>query len=295
MKIVTTCPKEYPGVSRVFLDGEALNLWKHIPTEDISLPIDADLVILGANAPAYHVLLDKIPQPKWLLWTSPLLQTELARVEMEALLYFVREPRISRIWMGERVAAPLLKKAFYAPYPVDVNRVVPTGTHEKSGIGFMVPFGNPQKNVFNQLAAVKIFQETHDVLLKTGGMSPEQQRFADAIGVKYQDLGWRTGQEYYDDLHMCKMSIHASLSESFGYGVLDSMLLDTPCLVSPAVSWMPRNLGLICPDPSNPEVLANSISNLYATEQDVRVIALEIARNRNNTLKSAWEGWREFL
>jgi hypothetical protein len=299
MRIVTTCPKEYVGVTRVFEDGAHLNLWKHVPTEELHLPLEADLVIFGGNYPVYHVLLDSIPQTKWLLWTSPLLQTELARVEMEGLLYYVREPRISRIWFGERAAADMFgAKGFYAPYPVAAERVVPTGDHQREGVGFMVPFGNPQKNVYNQLAAGRIFQQTHpEIVLKTGGMLPEQKRFADAIGLGYKDLGWRSGRDYHDDLHSCIMSLHASLSESFGYGCLDSMLLDTPCLGSPAMPWLPKGLGLVCPNPSDPAAIANSISQLYFTEPpvEVRPIALKVAESRNDALRISMGGWESLL
>ena len=296
MRIVTTCPQEYFGVSRVFEDGAALGLWTHIPLETLQLPLEADRIIFGGAHPVYHVLLDRIPQEKWVLWTSPLLQTELARVEMEQLLYFMREPRIRHVWFGEKEAKNAFGgKSVHAPYPIAVDRVKPSGPHEnKQGIGFFVPFTNPQKNVFNQLAAVKLFQETHkEVSLWTGGLTPEQTRFAEAGGLQYKDIGWRTGRDYYDDLHQRMMSLHVSLSESFGYGALDSMLLDTPCLVSPAMPWIPKGLGLVCGDPSNPQTIANCISELYFTEPppEVRPIALEVARARNDSLKMRLAEW----
>ncbi len=299
MRILCTAPNEYVGVSRVFEDGQTLGLWKFVPTDRLSLPLECELLILGGAYPPYHLLLDKVPQPKVLLWTSPLLQTELARVEMEHLLYYIREPRVSRIWFGDRASASVFpNKGFYAPYPVAVGKVKPTGPHEREGIGFMVPFSNPQKNVYNQLAGCKLFQETHsDVVLKTGGMSPEQKRFADAVGLNYKDLGWRSGPDYYDDLHSCRMSLHVSLSESFGYGVLDSMLLDTPALVSPAVSWVPKGLGLVCPDPSDPAAIANSISQLYAADPplEVRPLALKVAENRNEALRIHMGNWESLV
>ncbi len=299
MKIVTTCPSEYVGVRRVFEDGASLGLWKFQPLETISLPLEADLVIWGGNHPTYHLFLGRVSQPQWLLWTSPLLQTELAGVEMEHLLYYLREPRISKIWFGETAAAGLFpNKGFYAPYPVHVESVRPSGPHEKNGIAFHVPFGNKNKNVYAQLGAVKIFQETHpDVLLQTGGMLPEQKRFADAIGLKYEDVGWKTGADYYDCLHSARMTVHVSLSESFGYGVMDSLLLDTPSLVSPAVSWVPRGLGLVCPNPSSPVDLANSIAGLYAQEPppEVRPFALKVAQNRNDALKIQMQKWESLL
>jgi len=314
MKIVTTCPQEYFGVSRVFQDGAALGLWKFIALEEISLPLEAELVIMGGAHPTYHVLLDKIPQAKWILWTSPLLQTELARVEMEQLLYYAREPRIQRIWFGEKAASSFFKKAFYAPFPVAIDRVAssdmlvaespfaaeaaqldPVVTPE--GIGMFVPFGNPQKNVYTQLASVKLFQETHpDVVLKTGGLLPEQARFADQIGLKYKDLGWRTGRDYYDDISQCKMTLHCSVSESFAYGVLDSMLLGVPCLTSRAVSWVPLNLGLTC-DPYDPTTIATAISSLYSLEPSppVRQIAKSVAMARNGQLETLMSSWKDML
>lgn len=299
MKILTSCPEAYVGVSRVFQDGQHLGLWKFVPTDQLSLPLECDLLILGGASPPYHLLLDKVPQAKWLLWTSPPLQTELAGVEMEHLLYYIREPRVSRIWFGDRVSASLFrKKGFYAPYPVAVDRVKPTGPHERDGIGFFVPFHNKNKNIYNQLAAMKLFQETHsDIVLKTGGMSPEQKRFADAVGLNYKDLGWRSGQDYYDDLHSCRMSLHVTLSESFGYSVIDSMLLDTPGLVSPTVSWVPRGLGLVCQDPSDPTAIANAVSELYFTDPppEVRPTALAVAERRNETLKASMDGWQNRL
>ncbi len=314
MKIVTTCPSEYFGVSRVFEDGQSLGLWKHIPLENISLPLEADLVIMGGAHPTYHVLLDKIPQPKWIMWTSPLLQTELASVEMERLLYFAREPRIQRIWFGEKTASSLFKKAFYAPYPVAIDRVASSDmlvaespfaaevakldvVTPPEGIGFFVPFANKQKNVFTQLAAMKLFQETHpDVPLKTGGLLPEQARFADQIGLNYKDLGWRTGRDYYDDISQCKMTLHVSISESFGYGVMDSMLLGVPCLTSRAVSWVPLNLGLTC-DPYDPTTIGTAISSLYSLEPvpPVRQIAKSVAMARNGQLESLMASWKDLL
>jgi len=245
-RILGCGPREFIGACRVLRELSHLGLADFVYLKELKPPVkDYDVVIFAAYHPSYNILFPKIEARKWVLWTSPLLQAELAEVEVEYLQYVLRNDNVERVWLGSRGVYEALKdvsdKMVYCPYPLDARRVLAhkAEVEKENAIGMFLPFHNKQKNVYGQLAACKILQREHQLKLYTNGMLSHQRRFANSLGLSYKDLGFLPEDEYYRWIQKFKLMLHVSLSESLAFAVMDALLLSwTPFSWEPRVSFL---------------------------------------------------------
>lgn len=292
MRVLGVSPREFVGASRVLKELSNIGLADFVYLDSLELPLKHDLVIFAGFHPSYNVLIPRIEAERWVLWTSPLLQAELAEVEIPYLECLLHNDDIQRIWVGSKGCYEALKdvseKVFYCPYPVDVKRVrAHKAEVEKDAVGMFLPFHNRQKNIYGQLAACRIFQKEHPLKLYTNGMLPSQRRFANNIGVLYEDLGFLPEDEYYRWVQKFQLMLHVTLSESWAYVVSDAMLLGTPCLVSRALDWVDPSLGLTVENPDSPVEIAEKMRQALASptlSKRVERNAFKIAKRNNHEL-----------
>ncbi len=236
-------PKEFVGASRVLRELKSLGMSDFVWLDELQFPVkDYDICILAAWHPSYNMLLDQIHAEKWIVWTSPFLQSELTNVEIQFLDYILRNDQIEKVWIGDKTCAKVLEdnpKTFHCPYPLNIESIQPYWKYveKENYIGIFLPFRNPQKNILTQLGAIKLLQKDFpDLELHTNGMTPTQQRFAQTLGINYIDHGWLPEKNYFRLIQQCKVISHVTLSESFAYSVFDAMYLKTPVIVSKTIA-----------------------------------------------------------
>lgn len=115
-------PREFIGACRVLRELSNLGIADFKYLDELKLPLEGyDVVIFAAYHPSYNLILPKVKAKKWLLWTSPILQSELTEVEIEYLQYILRNDDVERVWLGSRGAYEALKdvsdKVFYCHPP----------------------------------------------------------------------------------------------------------------------------------------------------------------------------------
>jgi len=288
MKLLGIGPHGFPGASRVLRDLAGLGLADFTYLEDLRFPVDTDLCILAAWAPAYHLILDKLPCT-FVLWTSPLTQAELSDPELDYLSFIMRSDKVERVWCERSLAEVLGGKAFWLPFPVDVERVQKyKQSGERSGVGLFVP-SRGYKNIASQLAAVKLLQNRDpSLLLHTNVMDTKYRRLISMLNIQAEFYPWLPEEEYYRLLGSLRLILHVSLSESWAYGVSDAMLLGTVCLVSRAIDWVDPSLGLTVENPDNPIEIAEKMNYALGVprlSKQVEEYTVKVVRENNHKLK----------
>lgn len=271
----------YPGIARLFSETIAVVGGKQIYLADMPQVTEEDVVMFGAWSPRYAMAIrrDCKAKRKYIHWSSPLLQAELAGVELgylSTIMDMLNNDFIAGIWMNDKGIYDTYKdqgNIFYAPAPFDtaaLKRYRKKAT-DKEGVFFFTVFSNKQKNIAVQLAAAKQAQKARPFTLYVNGLTPEFTAFADTIRLCYVDLKHLPRDDYFEWLSSARLMLGVAASEAFSYVAAETLGLGVPILMSPVVA---RNMGfddtrLITTDISSVNTIANSILNImFANKTD---------------------------
>ena len=134
---------------------------------------------------------------------------------------------------------------------------------DKEGVFFIPTLYHKQGIVM--LDAVHLAQKEWDFTLFASGLK-KYKEYADAINVRYYDLGVLPRDDYLEWLASTKLSLSVSSSEDFAYIAAESLAMGVPCIVSPVVA---KNMGiaeekLVVKDISSAEEISSRISRVLA-------------------------------
>ena len=291
----------YPGIARLFSETIAVIGGKQIYLADMHQVTEEDVVMFGAWHPRYAMAIRRgcKAKRKYVHWSSPLLQAELAGVELGYLgtiMDMLNKDIIDGIWMNDKGIYDTYKdqgNIFYAPAPFDpaALKQYRKKAIDKEGVFFFTVFSNKQKNRAVQLAAAKLAQKECPFVLYVNGLTPEFTAFADAIHLRYVDLKHLPSDDYFEWLSSARLMLGVAVSEAFAYTCAESCGLGVPSLMSPVVA---RNMGvdderLIISDISSANEIKDSIVNMLLADPDdythlcrLCQTAIEQTATRNN-------------
>lgn len=259
----------FPGVQRWLESGAAEGLWGVTvwdeKTGDMKLP-KAESYGLGAWHPSYHDLTDQFGragQTYGIAWSSSPFESDTSRTrgELGALMgltdpkYLEHRPS----WWAclNPSLARVLPNSVHLPAPIHLD--LHEGASDADWLGLFVP-ATEKKAIFAQLLAVKFFQDTHPhVELHTNLESYE--RVMAWLGLKYVTHPWMPRSEYQRVLSKCRVVLHASLAESFGYGAVDALMSGAIVVGSPALEWLPEPWKVA--NANDPLDILRVLSNLW--------------------------------
>ena len=268
---LTPVPNAYPGVRRHLSELEQFGT-KHIYLNQLDQVTKEDTIIFGAWEPnTYGMAIRRSKaKKKALLWCSPLLQAQMNEPELnylETVLQLKSRGVLDYLLFADLETYEVFKGdgVFHLPHPANPDRVE---KYRKSipkkdikDVFCYMPWGNKNKNQICQLAAIKFFQKSHPkIMLYTNGMGPWRE-WAVKLKLNYDDHGFLPTDKYYKSINSKKCGIHVTLSESFGYCILDAFLLSVPVLCSPAISWAPKEV--VTSNPDDPMAIADDLRFVY--------------------------------
>lgn len=274
---VTPAPNIFIGVHRHLSECEQFGT-KHIYLNQLNQVTKEDMVIFGAWEPnTYPMAIRRCKaKKKAVLWTSPLLQSQMNEPELDFLraILQLKEKRIIDILLFADQETHMVFENFsdnicHIPHPCNIKRMEEIRMklektwkgNFKDDIFCFMPWGNKNKNQIIQLAAVKLFQENNpDTMFYANGMGHWRQ-WAVQLILNYEDLGFLPEEKYYKYIFTKGCGLHVTLSESFGYSVLDAFLLETPVLCSPAIDWAYEEV--ITENPDDPVSIAEDLETIY--------------------------------
>ena len=254
-EIVAICPKEFPGVTAVFRDGEKLGLWKFYELHK-PFPKEAKLFILGAWHPYYRMLFPDLKGKKTILITSTPAQLEMGVVDMEFLRLiqeFKNRDVIDDILCGSLALAEWLD-AKYFPYPIWLSPDKAFNSIEEkvpNCVGLFLPY-HYRKNIFNQIIALKLLQKRIPTLEVFTNLNPYY------LPSFCKFVGWRYRAEYLQLLRTVQVFLHVTWTESLAYGVIDALREGTLPLVSTQVQGF-LGSSFFVPDSDNPDEIADAL------------------------------------
>jgi hypothetical protein len=162
----------YPGAGRVLRElSKVFPSVSYFGQGTNFIPSHEPFLFLPAWNPGYSALLKGITSKVVIVWTSPLLQTEMVPQELEyvaEIRRFLDLGKIHAVWCGHPNTVDLFKgKGFHAPYPVALppekrGRIVPP-------IIRLSLFGpmHPRKNVLAQAMAFRMLMMGKQLLTST--------------------------------------------------------------------------------------------------------------------------------
>jgi len=301
---VTPAPNMFPGVHRLLTECEQFGT-KHIYLSQLNQVTKEDIVIFGAWEPnSYPMAIRRCKaKKKALLWTSPLLQSQMNEPELEFLdtiLQLKQKGVIDILFFTDQEAYHVFENfsddiyCFTTPCNIKNMEEIRIKLEEewkgnhKDDIFCFMPWGNKNKNQITQLAAVKLFQENNpDTMFFANGMG-NWRKWAVILKLNFEDLGFLPEDKYYKYIFTKGCGLHVTLSESFGYCVLDAFLLKTPVLCSPAIDWAPPEV--ITANSDDPVSMAEDLERIYDSCNSIgegcRRAALLVSGVKNDKVKS---------
>jgi glycosyltransferase involved in cell wall biosynthesis len=295
--------RAFPGIARLFAETIAVVGGKQIYLVDMHQVTEEDTVMFGAWSPRYAMAIRRgcNAKRKYLHWSSPLLQAELAGVELgylSIIMDMLNKGVIDGIWMNDKGIYDTysdLGNLFYAPAPFNPAALKRYRKEaiDKEGVFFFTVFSNKQKNIAVQLAAAKQAQKEQPFVLYVNGLTPEFTAFADAIRLRYVDLKHLPSDDYFEWLSSAQLMLGVAASEAFAYTCAESLCLGVPVLMSPVVA---NNMGVsdkrvIINDISSVEELKEGILNVLSADEkeyefmcEVSIKAIEYIAIRNNQM-----------
>lgn len=291
----------FPGVTEYLRHGKALGLWEAtiLGKEREEVP-PADAYGVGAWCQEYGVVHDEVRKRGasfGVAWTSSPQESDASRSQVE-LLYLMaltseRSPYRPDWFMCLHPAlARFLPNGFYVPAPISIEpvKVVP----KEDRIAFFSP-GTEKKAIFSQLLAVREFQrERPTFILDTNLASYEQ--VMKWLGIQYELRPWMPRSELLERLAACKLALHASLAESFGYGAVDALMAGTPVVGSPALYWLPDHWKVV--DANDPGAIVSQMRqacDIESRTEDASSLLESIADRQNASAKLAVGRLAEFI
>jgi hypothetical protein len=268
---LTPAPNVFPGVHRHLSELEQFGT-KHIYLDQLDQVTKEDTIIFGAWEPNFYGMAIRRckAKKKAILWTSPLLQAQMNEPELlylETILHMKEKKILDYILFADIETYEVFKSdgLFHLPHPCNISKIekyrkVSPKENCKDIFCFM-PWGNKNKNQMVQLAAIKLFQKYNpENMLHTNGMGSWRE-WAVRLKLNFEDHGYLPTDKYYNNIYNKKCGIHVTLSESFGYCILDAFLLSTPVLCSPAINWAPKEV--ITHNPDDPIKIAADLKFVY--------------------------------
>ena len=294
----------FPGIARLFRETQAVVGGEIIYLSDLGKVKEEDTVIFGAWSPQYAMAIRRNckAKKKYLHWSSPLLQTELAGVEigyLNTIMNLLEQEVLDGIWVVDKGIYDTYKdlgNIFYAPNPFNADKLsgYREGVEEREDISFFSIFHNRQKNVLTQLSGVKQAQMENPFTLYVNELTPEQTAFVDTIKLKYCDLHFLPQTDYFEWLSLTKLGMQVSVSEAFSYISAEILDLAVPLLMSPVVAnnmGMENNTRLIVNDISSVEEIKEGILDILSADEDEYMFmcrscrtAIEHTATRNNQM-----------
>jgi glycosyltransferase involved in cell wall biosynthesis len=282
--------RAFPGIARLFSETIEEVGGKQIYLADMHQVTEEDTVMFGAWSPRYAMAIrrDCKAKRKYIHWSSPLLQAELASVELgylSTIMDLLNKGVIDGIWMNDKGIYDTYKdlgNILYAPTPFHTAALKQYRKKaiDKEGVFFFTIFSNKQKNIAVQLAAAKLAQKEQPFILYVNGLTPEFTAFADTIGLKYCDLHYLPTSDYFEWLSSAKLMLGVAASEAFAYTCAESLGLGVPVLMSPMVA---NNMGvtdkqLIVNDISSVEKIKEYILDVLDASEEVYSLMCDLSR-----------------
>lgn len=262
----------FPGIQRLFREAQAVVGGELIYLSDLQKVNEEDTVVFGAWDGRYAMAIRRNckAKKKYLHWASPLLQTELAGVEigyLGTILNLLEQEVLDGIWVIDKGIYDTYKdlgNVFYAPAPFNADALSDyrKGVDEREDVSFFSIFHNKQKNVLTQLSAVKQAQAERPFTLYVNGLTPEQTAFVNMIRLKYCDLHFLPQKDYFEWISLAKLGLQISASEAFDYVAAEFLGLSVPVLMSNVVA---RNMGM----ESNTRLIVNDISSVEEIKEGI--------------------------
>lgn len=241
----------FPGVTSVFnhLAADGLCDWNFaMPAEYLRegapgfMEEGPGAIIFGAFHPDYRrVMARRGPATgvkKYVLWTSAPYQTEASEVEVkvleEELVPMAERGALDGILFGSRAMADAYDavipgRSHWFPYPVSVGRFHEPGERPMN-LGMFYPAAH-RKNLYAQCLAVRRAMP-HMTGAKLVTNFPVPLRIArERVEVR----SWMPRSVYEGVLHEIRLNLHVTVTESFGYQVVDALAMGAPSLVSNCV------------------------------------------------------------
>ena len=271
---VTPGKGAFPGIRRLFKETQLVVGGELLYLNELQKVGAEDAVMFGAWHPNYSIAIRRCKaKRKYLHWASPLLQTELAGVEVEYLstIFKLLDRKIlNGLWVIDMgiydTCQHLGDNIYYAPAPFDPKhlRSYCKSVSDRSEIMFFTVFHNRQKNPLVQFAAAKLAQKERPFTLYVNGLTPSQTAFVDMLQLKYCDLHFLPTVDYFEWLSTAKLGLQVSASEAFSYVAAEILALGVPLIMSPVIA---KNMGitdkrLIISDISSVEEIRSAILNV---------------------------------
>lgn len=247
------------------------------------------LVIFGAWAPGYQVLLDAL-HPGTLAavyWNSSTGQVDISN-ETATLGMVLEHPRIRyKFFSHEAFAAALQSRGDCFALPDTLPMPAHFVPHRANPMPILSLFCSPneyrRKNILNTLLAVAL--QTQPYYLHLNGLSenPDYRRLLDEFKIPYRDWGWMTARQYRRNVAHVDIGLQVSFSESFDYVATDHVARGIPVLVSkmvPALDGLPARVAnrLVINNPDDPLELAVKLSALLANPRTRRALGASARR-----------------
>lgn len=277
---IYTISTGFPGVTALCRNLSAVVGSKHIvyqPGVDIDIPKDAT-VIFGAFSAAYRDLIFGLPNKKGICWTSSGGEIEASTqgieiVQLDRILTWLDNGAIDFVAFTDPYVAEVFKRddTFWMPCPLAPSLVEPKDVDKVNGIGLFCP-AKINKNIFNNLLAVKHVQKKRDVKLYTN-----LRGFTKAInmlGIETEVYDWIPAMEYHKLLVSMKVNLATDWSGTYwNYQAMEAALLGVPSVVNiTASSYYPLTDAFsIVSD----RIMCDSLSGLMVANPDSPI---EIAR-----------------
>ena len=304
----------YPGIARLFSETISVVGGKQIYLADMQQVTEEDVVMFGVWHPRYAMAIRRgcKAKRKYIHWSSPLLQAELAGVELSYLgiiMDMLTKGIIDGVWMNDKGIYDTYKdlgNIFYAPAPFNttaLNRYRKKAV-DKEGVFFFTVFSNKQKNIAVQLSAAKLAQKECPFVLYVNGLTPEFTAFADTIRLRYVDLKHLPSDDYFEWLSSARLMLGVAASEAFAYTCAESLGMSVPTIVSPVVarnfSYSTKSMKkLEVNDISNPHKIAEKIISVLELNdeeynelmEDCHKTVLGVAKRNNKKVVDCFRGY----
>ena len=121
----------FPGIQRLFRETQRVVGGERIYLNELRKVTKEDIVIFGAWHPQYATTIRRCSATrKYLHWASPLLQTELAGVEvgyLNIVMFMLKKGVLDGVWVLDESVYGAYKdigNVFYAPAPLSIENIL---------------------------------------------------------------------------------------------------------------------------------------------------------------------------
>jgi len=227
----------------------------------------------------------------WVLWTSPILQSEIVSPEIPfyaEIKNLLNEKVIEYVLCGSDATDIFqqfgggFKRSYDIVYPLSL-REIPKVPVMENHVGIFGPM-HSRKNLMNQLYA--LWSSSNKYVVNTGEVDQVYTDWSRMLGLNSIRHSWMPEEKYYETVAKMDFGLQVSAPsvESFSYVVFDFLMMNRPCFTT--VTWAPQDLQ--CgPDHTS---IVQAISKLHQSrkhgmETNYRRFAELIAEENNYRFK----------